>query len=54
MLDYHNGNGDMTATMKTQKDVDGEDPSPGALRNARVIEIYDDETDEEDLGEGKP
>ena len=53
-LDYHNGNGDTTATMKTQKDVDGEDPSPGALRNARVIEIYDDETDEEDLGEGKP
>ena len=53
-LDYHNGNGDTTATMKTQKDVDGEDPSPGALRNAQVIEIYDDETDEEDLGEGKP
>ena len=53
-LDYHNGNGDTTATMKTQKDVDGEDPSPGALRNARIIEIYDDETDEEDLGEGKP
>ena len=38
----------------TQKDVDGEDPSPGALRNAQVIEIDDDDDSvhkDDDLGE---
>ena len=38
----------------TQKDVDGEDPSPGALRNAQVIEIDDDDDNvhkDDDLGE---
>ena len=36
------------------KDVDGEDPSPGALRNAQVIEIDDDDDNvhkDDDLGE---
>ena len=38
----------------TQKDVDREDPSPGALRNAQVIEIDDDDDSvhkDDDLGE---
>ena len=39
--------GDLSSTKMilptTQKDVDGEDPSPGALRNAQVIEIDDDD-----------
>ena len=35
-------------SMKAQKDVDGEDPSPGALRNAQVIEIDDDDDDDDD------
>ena len=42
-------------SMKAQKDVDGEDPSPGALRNAQVIEIDDDDDDDDvrrDLGGG--
>jgi len=36
-------------SMKAQKDVDGEDPSPGALRNAQVIEIDDDDDDDDDV-----
>lgn len=50
--------GDLSSTKMilptTQKDVDGEDPSPGALRNAQVIEIDDDDDSvhkDDDLGE---